>query len=158
MSDNKESAPDFLIVEYREAANAYFKGVDIGYTGFRSFITINGLFAALMGALDTKVSSIAAASEIIGLVPYIAITASVAFSAVLPHYFKHLENCRHRCEEIERIKGGLMFTRLGEIANKKHKFSAVPVLILIVAPIISFWVYFALKMHNPSMSLGKIFS
>ena len=35
MPEADENRINFLLVEYREAANAYFKGVDIGYTGIK---------------------------------------------------------------------------------------------------------------------------
>jgi hypothetical protein len=54
MVPHQTPATEFSLVEYKEAANAYFKGVDIGYTGLRSYITLNGLFAAIIAALSAK--------------------------------------------------------------------------------------------------------
>jgi hypothetical protein len=51
MDDAEKLRAEFLLVEYKESANAYFKGVDIGYTGLKGYITINALFVAVIAAV-----------------------------------------------------------------------------------------------------------
>lgn len=144
-----EQEIDFLLTEYREAANAYFKGVDIGWTGFRSYLTINALFAALIGALAEPRSQLAAAGEIVKLIPYFALVASFALAVVTPHYFRHLENCRRRCQEIEELRGGKLFMRLGTI-GRGSKIGATAVLVILLTSIVFFWTYVAIKSIYPS--------
>lgn len=142
----EDVAEDFVPVEYREAANAYFKGVDIGYTGLKSYIGINVFFLTLMGFLaDPKAQAFVAAGPIGKVVPYFALGISAAFVVVLPHYFNHLENCRKRCEQLEKMKHGKLFTKLGEIAyGRLSKFISYLVLAAIVVSLLATWTYFAI--------------
>ena len=159
MSQPVEPSREFAMAEYHEAANAYFKGVDIGYTSVKSYITINGLFAALIGALaEPKSGVLSSMSEMVKLVPWFALVASFALFVALPHYFRHLENCRKRCEEIETVYGGLLFTRLGRIAHRRSSFNSGLGLIIIIGSIVSFWLYFAMKLQNPNFQLWKAIS
>jgi hypothetical protein len=141
---------DFLLAEYRESANAYFKGVDIGWTGFRAYLTFNVLFAGLLGVLAEPKGHLSATSEMIRLIPFFALVASVAVATVAPHYFRHLENCRRRCQEIEEIKGGALFTELGRIANRGIRIRSTAVLFMVMGSIIVFWMYFAIKSFSIS--------
>jgi hypothetical protein len=138
---------DFLPIEYREAVNAYFKGVDIGYTGLKSYITVNVFFLTLMGLLiDPKIQMFVAAGPIVKFVPYFALGISAAFLAILPHYFKHLENCRSRCAQIEKLKHGKLFNRLGHISHGTlSKFITLVVLAVVVLSLIAVWLYFAIS-------------
>ncbi len=102
----EEQAAEFQLVEYRESANAYFKGVEIGFTGLKGYITINVLFATALGLLvNPNASSIFGATDVGKLVPSFALLASIGFILTFPHYFNHLENCRMRCQKLESRKG-----------------------------------------------------
>ena len=152
----------FAMTEYHEAANAYFKGVDIGYTAVKGYITLNALFAALIGGLaDPKVESLKVASEMVRLVPGFAIVASLTLLMALPHYFSHLENCRRRCEEIESLYKGRLFTKLGGIArgeagSTRFRANANIGLIFIVLSFLSFWAYFGIKLRYPDFELIRL--
>jgi hypothetical protein len=138
MTEPATERADFLLSEYREAANAYFKGVDIGWTGIRFYITINAFFATVIGIFAGRQEQpIIAAVDIIRLSPVVALGLSGAFILILPHYFEHLENCRRRCEEIETECGGQLFTRLGII--KTRRLNAVPVVVLVMLSIAFLW-------------------
>lgn len=149
----EERTDAFILAEYHEAANAYFKGVDIGYTTVKGYVTVNGLFAAVIGALADKATVVPAGAEMIRLIPGFAIAASLALFVLLPHYFRHLENCRLRCEQIEKHWGGRLFTRLGEIAHGRRNINSMIGLISIIVIILSFWVYFAIKLQNPDFKV-----
>jgi len=160
MEPHQTPAAEFSLVEYREAANAYFKGVDIGYTGLRSYITLNGLFAAVIAALaGPRGQSFAVGNELVKLIPVFALLGTVAIAVVIPHYFRHLENCRRRCQEIEESNNGTLFKRLGEIAHGGYKFKAVVVTSIIIISISTFWFYFAVKLwFLPStINIGNCF-
>ena len=135
-----EPSKEFALAEYHEAANAYFKGVGIGYTTVGSYIAINGLFAALL----STPGALAAGSPMVRLVPLFAIIVSIALLAALPYYFNHLENCRKRCEEIENSYGGKLFTNLGKIGNRPA-FNSRHGLLVIIASIVTLWIYFATR-------------
>lgn len=154
MHDELREGSDFQLAEYRESANAYFKGVDIGYTTVRSYITINGLFAALIGALAEPKGQLLALSEITKIIPFFALVASLALIAALPHYYKHLENCRLRCEQIERLRGGKLFTELG-VVEKGSWFTSNAGLKTVIYSIVVFWVYFAIRGLYPEFDLAK---
>lgn len=165
-SDSDGGGEKFILAEYHEAANAYFKGVDIGYATVKSYITLNGLFAALIGALaDPKADAMKAAAEMIKLVPAFAIIASVTLLLALPHYFRHLENCRRRCEEIEASYGGQLFTRLGKIARKQDgrgvsaraRITTIFGLLVIILSVTMFWGYFWIKLRDPNFTIQSIF-
>ena len=150
-----DASADFSQTEYRESANAYFKGVDIGWMGFKSYITINALFAALVGALSEHKGT-PAANDLVKLIPFFALVATFAVAAVMPHYYKHLENCRLRCEQIEAIHGGKLFTNLGNIAHKGHNLRATGVVVMVLGSIALFWTYFAFKSFYPDTQLGPL--
>jgi hypothetical protein len=111
---------DFLLIEYREAANAYFQGVNIGYTGIKSYVTINTLFVAALGLMaEPKGRHAGVIASLVYAIPILALVVSFAFAAVIPHYNKHLENCRDRCQKIEEKRGGELFTELGRIGKAR---------------------------------------
>jgi hypothetical protein len=155
--DQKRTA-EFQLAEYRESANAYFKGVDIGYTGIRGYITINALFATALGLLAKTevqpdatlpvVQHLAALNDIIRILPVFPLLASLAFFSTFPHYFKHLQNCQRRCAEIESERGGEMFKRLGNIAYNRNKIGAVVGAVLIVIPIVIFWAILSARLRS----------
>ena len=147
MSIDSHDETEFILVEYREAANAYFKGVEIGWTGFRSYLTINALFAALIGAVAEPKGQLTGVSEVAKLVPFFALVASLAILAVTPYYFRNLNNCRRRCEEIEKLKGGKLFTDLGRIATDGYRIKSTQVLLMLVGSIVVFWCYVAAKSY-----------
>lgn len=148
-SDEKDVDDAFLPIEYKEAANAYFKGVDIGYTGLRSYITINVFFITLMGLLsDPRAQTFIAAGPIGKVIPYFALGISVTFMVIVPHYFRHLENCRKRCAELEEKKHGQLFTRLGALSyGKFSKFLSYLVLGAVILSLLSIWTYFAFLLY-----------
>jgi len=151
--DQPEPSKEFAFVEYREAANAYFTGVKIGYTTVKHYITVNGLFVALLGALiESKSGVLAAANEMVKWIPLFALAFSGSLLAAVRHYFNHLENCRKRCEDIEHIYGGKLFTRLGRIANRKATFNSDLGLFAIIGLIIALWICVAAKVHSPGFN------
>lgn len=153
-----ETVTEFAFAEYREAANAYFKGVDIGYTTVRAYITMNVLFAALISAVsESKTAALPSGVDVsevdvLRVVPILAIIISLTLAFALPYYFRHLENCRLRCEEIEKAHGGKLFTRLGSIAHARRGFNTVIGLGMIIIVVLVFWVYFALNSYNLSLA------
>ena len=148
-SDEESVDDDFLPIEYKEAANAYFKGVDIGYTGLRSYITINVFFITLMGLLsDPRTQAFIAGGSIGKVIPYFALGISMTFIVIVPHYFRHLENCRKRCEVLEARKHGQLFKQLGEISyGRFSKFLSYLVLGAVVFSLFSIWIYFAFLLY-----------
>jgi hypothetical protein len=122
VKSNNEGDEKFAMAEYKEAAAAYFKGVDIGYTTLKNFFAINVIFITIInlnpasaGAAGAKIAAF------INLVPAFGILICVVFMLAIGHYFRHLENCRLRCEEIEKSHGGQLFSRMGTISNTKKK-------------------------------------
>jgi hypothetical protein len=155
--DNITVAPgqpmdQFILAEYREAANAYFKGVDIGYTTVKSYITINGLFVAIVVA-EPKGAVPAALSGIVRIVPWFALVTSLSLMVALPHYFRHLNNCSHRCAELEEKFDGRLFRRLSNIASTKNSFNTGIGISMIVGIIAALWIYFAIQVSYPGLSL-----
>ncbi len=143
-----------ILAEYREAANAYFKGVDIGYTTIKGYVALNGLFVAVLGAFgDVKNSAFNFASDLLSLVPIFALVASAALLFMLPRYFSHLENCRSRCAELEELFGGRLFIRLGEISSGKSNASTLAALLAVALAVGLFWVYFLVRLRWPAFSI-----
>lgn len=143
-----ETNEDFGLIEYKEAANAYFRGVDIGFATLKSYFTFNTLLAAVVGyAFGSSASTKLAASPFVALAPVFGIVASLVFLASLGHYYRHLENCRMRCEEIEKARGGALFTRLGRIARPdKPSFSTMLGLLSIMLLFIAAWFLVSLSL------------
>jgi hypothetical protein len=147
-ADEKRKS-DFQLAEYREAANAYFKGVDIGYTGIKSYLAFNALFITAFGliAADPKGRYARVVADLINVIPPLALVASVVFISVIPHYCDHLRNCLRRCEEIEKSNGAVqppgLFTQLGAIGKKRKKYkpNSITGAILISVPIVFLWGY-----------------
>ncbi len=134
-----ESQKEFLLAEYREAAGAYFEGVQLGYSVFKGYITANGLFVAALGALgEGKFLGLQNVS-LLKIIPILALLVSLTMIMALPHYFKHLENCRSRCEALETVWGGALFTRLGRISNGGSALTSAGGMILTVGVIVAFW-------------------
>jgi hypothetical protein len=154
MDDVEKLRADFLLVEYKESANAYFKGVDIGYTGLKGYITINALFAALIVALREAKLGPSVPTDVIRLIPAFALVVFVALLLILPHYFAHLRNCQRRCQEIEELMGGSMFTKLGKIARRPLKVGAGLGALIIIASIGLVWVVFAVQLRSFPYLLG----
>jgi hypothetical protein len=146
------------LAEYREAANAYFKGVDIGYTTIKGYVALNGLFVAVLGAFgDAKNSSLSFASDLVSLVPIFALVASAALLLMLPRYFMHLANCQHRCAELEKLFGGHLFTRLGAIAESRTTANTSLALLAVALAVASFWGYFLIRLWWPTFNVLKWF-
>lgn len=149
MSGEDSAKTEYVLAEYREAANAYFKGVDIGYTGVRGYITINLLFATALGVLaEPKIPTLLAAGDVGRLIPIFALLTSTGFFSAFPHYFRHLKNCQHRCQELEALWGGLLFTRLNRIAGNQIKVGGAIGAIIITVPLILFWVILAARLDS----------
>lgn len=146
----EEREAEFQLVEYREAANAYFKGVEIGYTGLKGYITINVLFATALGLLvNPNASSILGVTDVGRLVPSFALLASLGFVLTFPHYFNHLENCRMRCQKLESDRGGLLFTGLGQVASQKYTVGAISgAILIIIAPAVLLWLFLAIRLRS----------
>jgi hypothetical protein len=123
VKSNNEDEQKFAMAEYKEAAAAYFKGVDIGYTTLKNFFAINVIFMTVIN-LNPATTSVAGTkiAAFINLVPAFGILICFVFMLAIGHYFKHLENCRMRCEEIEKPHGGKLFSRMGNISNKDRKY------------------------------------
>jgi hypothetical protein len=122
VKSNSEAEDKFVMAEYKEAAAAYFKGVDIGYTTLKNFFAINVIFITVINLNPASggITGIKIA-KFINLVPAFGILICLVFMLAISHYFKHLENCRMRCEEIEQIHGGKLFSRMGAISNTRRK-------------------------------------
>jgi hypothetical protein len=109
-----EQRSAFLVAEYREAANAYFEGTNIGWTGLRFYVTTNAFFATAFSVLTGfKEQPLGSTGHNVRFSPIFALSVSisalllsVAILLVLSHYFNHLENCRLRCQQIEAEWGG----------------------------------------------------
>lgn len=141
------------LAEYHEAAAAYHRGTEIGWTAVRGYITINVLFVALIGAVsEPKVGAIVSSTDMVKAVPFVALFISGLLMMILPYYYRHLENCRKRAEEIEKSFGGKLFTRLGGI-DRSGFFTTAVGLPLIIFAIIGFWLYFAVKVFHPEFQL-----
>jgi hypothetical protein len=144
---------DIELAEYHEAASAYHRGTEIGWTAVRGYITINVLFVALIGAIsERRPEEIISAGDMVKAVPFVALFVSLLLLLILPYYYRHLENCRRRAEEIEKTFGGKLFTRLGAI-GRTGGFTTAVGLPLIILSIFGFWLYFAVKVYYPAFQL-----
>jgi hypothetical protein len=119
----------FAQIEYSEACKAYFHGVEIGYTMVKHFATVNALLVVVIGYLATmevKNAFLPSPTDLARLVPWLGIFFSLGLGALVPHYWKHVSNCRDRCSEIEDKFGGRLFSRLKEIevGNQRSTFGA----------------------------------
>ncbi len=155
VQDNDSGNCEFNYVEYKEACAAYFHGVDIGYTVIRHYATVNALLVILIGALATsevKNPVLPAPGDIVRIVPWIAIILSVALAMILPHYWNHLENCRNRCVEIEKLYGGRLFSKLAEIETTTW-FSTAGGLRSIILLVLLLWLLFAFRAQISDLSL-----
>jgi hypothetical protein len=106
--------------------NAYFQGVNIGWTGLRFFITINATFGAAFSVLAGLKDQPVVAGHIVKVNSNIslgiagaAIVLCAAVFFVQKHYFAHLENCRSRCQQLEAEWDGQLFTELGRIEKDR---------------------------------------
>jgi uncharacterized membrane protein len=144
---------DFELAEYHEAANAYHRGTEIGWTAVRGYITVNVLFVALIGAVSQpNAEAIVSASDMVKAVPFIALFVSLLLIFILPRYYRLLENCRRRAEEIEKGFGGKLFTGIGKIDRSGALTTALGLPMIILA-LSGFWGYFAMKVYNPEFQL-----
>jgi len=112
-----EDNQDFLLAEYHEAATSYANGVDIGFNTTKTFFAVNGILITLQQTPEELVNN----SQIVGyfqtVAPFFGLLTSVILGLFVSLYFKHLDNCRDRCSEIEKIYGGKLFSRNAKVAG-----------------------------------------
>lgn len=129
--DIEKRKTDFLLVEYKEAANAYFQGTNIGWTGLRFYVTLNVFIATAIIFLAKEqqpadaISLLKFSSAFSFLFSVIGIMLAVAMYRILPHYSRHLNNCRQRAEKIEQELGGKLFTEMGGIETRGYNATNV---------------------------------
>ncbi len=141
-----EQDTEFFLAEYRQSANAYRQGVNIGWIGLRFYITINAFLATAFGILTGfKEQQLVPAGYVVKLSPIFALVLcifalllSFAILFVLRHYFDHLENCRKRCQQIETKWGGQLFTSMKRIEDRSS-FHATHVVSIIVGCVAAIW-------------------
>jgi hypothetical protein len=142
-ADSSKDDESFLLAEYKEAAAAYFKGVDVGITSLKQFIATSSALLALVHSKivpTTFIFNLKNGAEF--LITLVGIVICFIFIAILKRYFLHLENCRSRCEELEKIFGGQFFTRLGDISMDRNKgINTSITLKFIVAAFVLCWVF-----------------
>ena len=148
----REDSENFHFIEYREAANAYFKGVDIGFSTLRNYITMNALFATLIGiSSDSRSPLIQEGSAFIKVVPIFAIFVSLLLAASFSYYSRHLNNCSRRCAEIEEGYNGKLFEQMTYITKTKKVFSAGLALNLIIILFILAWMFMGYQMGTHTL-------
>lgn len=121
VSNRNRELLEFALVEYAQAANAYFKGVDVGYSSLKQYITANVALMALIAARfapDSKLDIVPKSFEIPIALVGLAMFAILALTQ--KRYFDHLENCRARCDKIEEKYEGKLFKEMGKISSGKE--------------------------------------
>ena len=147
-----KATQDFAFVEHREASAAYFHGVGVGYTVVKNYITVNALLIVLIGALATvevKNPVLPSPIDVVRVVPWIAVTISLALALLLPQYWAHQKNCRDRCIEIESQYEGQLFTRLAKVESSGW-FRADTFLMLMIIIVLLLWLLFAFRDWIPA--------
>jgi hypothetical protein len=109
---------EFLHREYQEAAKAYARGVQTGLDLFRQYLLGTGVLGALFGAaVGMLKDQFGVGRYVVLIVPTVGIIASVVFILILKQYKRQLNNSRQRCEEIEALFGGKLFSGIAKISN-----------------------------------------
>jgi hypothetical protein len=142
----KLDAIAFAKIEYSEACKAYFHGVEIGYTMVKHFATVQALLIVVIGYLATmevKNAFLPSPTDLARFVPWLGIFFSLGLGALLPHYWKHVSNCRDRCSAIEVQFGGRLFSRLKEIEGSKFGAAAGLAAFILLPAIL--WAAFAFR-------------
>jgi hypothetical protein len=152
-----EDISQLLAAEYREAANAYFKRIEIGFSTVKLYLTLNGIFIAFMGAAsEAKLGIPAVVAGTVKVIPWIGLALTIALVMALANYLRHLENCRVRCEEIESEFGGRLFTRMGAVTSRGYGINSTSGYQLFLFIILVVWSFFALRTVLPAGLLQSV--
>lgn len=148
VNDTNINADEFVQIEYVEAINAYHKGVNIGYTMLKGYLTANGLLLGVLSAILTVSSEnkLTGTLEILALffnfiIPAFALILSAIMFFSIPHYAKHLDNCQDRAAALENKFNGQLFNNLKSISDK-GSFNTLIALRGIVLLFGLFWICF----------------
>lgn len=130
---------EFLIAEYHEAATSYANGVTIGFNTSRNFVVANTVLLALHNTPEIVLSTSDTIRHITSVTPFIGVFICLILAIMLPTYYKHLNNCRDRCAELEKHFGGKLFSKNQKIGEKK--FNTQTVLVLLSILFACLWAY-----------------
>lgn len=129
----------FLLAEYHEAATSYANGVEIGFSTIKAFLAINGVLITLHQTPLELVNNSEVIQYLQQLAPYFGILLSFILVPFVSLYFKHLNNCLHRCCDIEEIFEGKLFSGNRDVSKTILNTKNILFFIAIVPGIM--WVY-----------------
>jgi len=136
----------FRVKEYEEAANAYFKGIEIGLNYMRQFFfavafLITGFFTCW---------SLASGQNPEEFAYYLMIAISIAGSflsilllSLLPYFDRQLANCSKRAVEIEKTLDGNLFSRIHNASagkTDKRPFDSVRGVSFVLVIVLTLWI------------------
>jgi hypothetical protein len=122
---------EFKLVEYKETAAAYFKGVEIGISFIKLYLLING---ALLGAMAFSNSSSPGIANDLGvgaylnqiglthITPWVGLLFSILLFGIVPFYRNQLNGCSSRCAEIERELEGKLFSKIQSVSSENQQY------------------------------------
>jgi hypothetical protein len=148
---------DFYLTEYKEAASAYFKGVDIGFLFLRFYFIINAALVAVLQLDDKILAKTGLSAYMPYLVPLVGMLFSVCLAILVPFHRRQLDNCLRRCRDIEGIYGikGALFEKIeGTLKEPGRCLSATGGFYVVSALLFGLWF---LAIPNVLGALMKMF-
>lgn len=149
MPEDQQSTHQFAFIEYNEASTAYFKGVEIGFTVMKHYVTLNALLVAVIGALATleqKNQVLPSPLSIARFVPWLAFSMSGLLALALRLYWRHIDNCSERCEKIEERYGGKLFKELRATSGTSFGPRQSIYAIITIVSVLWFWFLFRARL------------
>ena len=126
-------------MEYKEATNAYFQGVNAGVEWSKGIVTVQSLlFTAYALSSTWNDQGFKPSIALIPICIFGALTAGVYIS-LMPHYRRLLRACQDRCIEIEKEFDGNLFHKIGGVRPTQRDWHATGGLAAIGAAMVMVW-------------------
>lgn len=149
MTDELHKTPteQFAIIEYQQAANAYFQGADMGWRAVSQFITLNTILFAGVGIAQEGVTS-EIVLNLLKIIPIVGFTMSFLLMLGFLYFLRQLKNCEDRCAAIELENGGQLFQKIKETARRKNGIgmSTRSLFFAFALLLMAIWVFLGIQM------------
>lgn len=127
---------DFLIAEYKESVNAYFKGVDIAYNSLRSYFVLNGILLAAFASLSQNKNLLSAElGLVLPIISGVGLITSLLLHVSIGTYQRHLACVRMRCVQIEQMFRGSLLSGIEKISTDRRRIIKSSVALRVIATI-----------------------
>lgn len=129
----------FVEMEYKEAVNAYFKGVETGKEWVRGLLSLQSLLFTAFGVLSSWDDGKYQYSTAVFVICLLGVSISLIYIPLLTHYGKLLDACSSRCVQIEGEFEGSLFGNIVAVRPASGFISALSGLKFISATIGVAW-------------------